>query len=526
MSNSNEIKAINAALSKHYSAMRNLHMRDLFQHDPARARKLTLSFSNLTFDYSKNITTPETLELLFKLARARNIKSSIGAMFIGKKINNTENRAVLHTALRSPPENKLEVEGEDVIQQVHTELEKISKFVTSVHDGSFAGWTGKKLDTFVNIGIGGSDLGPKMVVKALDYYRKPGTRSFFISNIDDQQIIELKKTVNPETTLFIVASKSFTTLETHANTETLINWMKETGCEAINKHFIAISSNIKAATEAGIDQENIFSMWDWVGGRYSLWSAIGLPIALALGFENFKRLLSGAYHMDVHFKETEFEKNIPVILALHDYWYNNFFDAETHAFIPYDDRLALFPDYLSQLFMESNGKSTDLSGHRIDYNTMPITWGSTGTNAQHAFFQLLHQGTRLVPVDFLLSLTTRGDKKHHALLLSNCFAQSQALMLGEDNNIAYKYFPGNKPSTTILYQELDPETLGMLLALYEHRTFVQGLLWNINSFDQWGVELGKKLASGIYESLKNTEMNPEMDSSTQNLINLYRKNNQ
>lgn len=526
MSEANDKQTIWKALSDHSHAMRNIHMRDLFRHDPTRGKKLVLDISGIRIDYSKHIITSETLDLLFNYAKASNIENSTNAMFAGEKINTTENRAVLHTALRSAPDDKLNIDDIDIVQQVHEELEKIELFVTAVHTGTINGWTGKAFDTFVNIGIGGSDLGPKLVVNALEPFRVGNTRSFFVSNIDYQQITALQKTIDPETTLFIVSSKSFNTSETQTNAETLRSWMQQTGCTATNKHFVAVTSNADAATEFGIDPKNIFNIWDWVGGRYSLWSATGLPIALALGFNNFRGLLEGARTMDEHFKLIPLQKNIPVVLALLDFWYNNFFDTKTHAFIPYDESLKLLPDYLAQLFMESNGKSASLSGHIVDYKTMPVTWGSIGTNAQHAFFQLLHQGTQLVPIDFLAPISKTGNQKHHALLLANCLAQSRTLMQGKDNSDPHKHLSGNKPSTTILYPELTPKILGTLIALFEHRTFVQGVLWNINSFDQWGVESGKKLATKIFENLNGAKINNDLDSSTQNLIDLYRQKNQ
>jgi len=516
-------KSIKAQLAMHYQEMQSTHMRDLFMNNEHRGEEFSYQFSELYIDYSKNIISSETLGLLFKLASASNIETSIKAMFNGDKINVTENRAVLHTALRSRSDQSLEVDGVDVIEQVHTELERMEQFISSVHEGNLKGWTDKTFDTFVNIGIGGSDLGPKMVTNALEEYRLGNTRSFFISNIDYQSIESLQKIINPETTLFIISSKSFGTLETLTNANTLKKWMQESGCKDINKHFIAVSNNLQATKEFGIDTKNVFEIWDWVGGRFSLWSAIGLPIALAIGFDNFKSLLLGAQEMDEHFLQTSVEKNIPVILALIDYWNINYFNAQTHAFIPYDESLTLFPDYLSQLFMESNGKSADLSGHKIDYKTMPVTWGTVGANSQHAYFQLLHQGTQMVPVDFLAPLSKKGNQKHHDLLLTNCFAQSQALMQGEQNADPHKHCAGNKPSTTILYNELTPKTLGSLIALYEHRTFVQGLLWQINSFDQWGVELGKKLATDIRENLDSKIINKKLDSSTKNLIERYKK---
>ena len=523
MSTSADKQQINKQLVEHYDAMRNIHMRDLFMHDEKRATKFTQQVSELYIDYSKNIISSETLALLINFAKASNLEPSIKSMFNGEKINITEDRPVLHTALRSPPGQQLQINSINVIEKVHQELEKIEAFVSKIHNGEHIGWTEKPINTVVNIGIGGSDLGSKMVIEALSEYRKNNIQTLFVSNIDYQQIETLQNKINPETTLFIISSKSFNTIETKTNAETLKTWMQQSGCNDINKHFIAVSANPDAALEFGIDQKNILEIWDWVGGRYSLWSAMGLPIALAIGFDNFKQLLAGAHEMDKHFKQTPLENNMPVILAVIDYWYSNFFDAQTHAFIPYDESLKFFPDYLSQLFMESNGKSSDLSGHLIDYKTVPVIWGTTGTNAQHSFFQLLHQGTQMVPIDFLAPLSKKGNGKHHAILLANCLAQGQALMQGEDNSDPNRHFAGNKPSTTILYSELTPKTLGMLLAMYEHRAFVQGVLWQINSFDQWGVELGKKLATDIYKRLVGNASNKPIDSSTYNLITLYKK---
>lgn len=512
-------------LAAHQQALKSLHMRDLFNHDDQRGRKFTRTVNHVHFDFSKNILTEETLGLLTEFARACHIEDQIKAMFRGDRINHTENRAVLHTALRAGIDEKVEVDGRNVIPEVYAQLDKIRDFVTAVHSGQHRGYTGKQIDTFVNIGIGGSDLGPKMVVDALAPFRHGKTRSFFISNIDYQQVAKLQHQVDPETTMFIVSSKSFSTLETFSNAASLQDWMKQAGCTEINKHFVAISSNIDAAVEFGIDPDNIFSIWDWVGGRFSLWSATGLPIALALGYDNFRQLLDGAAAMDQHFRHTELTDNIPVILGLLDFWYNNFFGADTHAFVPYDEALALLPEFLSQLFMESNGKSADNDGQLVNYETMPVTWGSTGTNAQHAFFQLLHQGTKLVPVDFLAPLSKQGDPEHHAWLLANCIAQSQALMQGEQSASAHNHFPGNKPSNSIFYSRMTPATLGTLLAMFEHRTFVQGILWNINSFDQWGVELGKKLAKKVYSEMSSTTEDKELDSSTRALIELYKKTN-
>lgn len=509
-------------LEEHATLMRALHMRDLFKHDANRAERFSLQLNDLYFDYSKNIITQETIELLTQLAEASELKQKIQSMFDGEKINNTENRAVLHYALRASNDSVINVDGVNIVPAVHEQLNKIESFVSDVHSKKHTGWTGKAIDTFVNVGIGGSDLGPKLVVDALTPLLKNDTNSYFISNLDYQQIESLTKDINPETTLFIVSSKSFSTLETMTNANSLRQWMLDQGCQSIDQHFVAISSNIDAAVKFGIKEENIFSIWDWVGGRFSLWSATGLPIALALGFENFRQILNGAASIDKHFYGTELTENMPVIMGLLDVWYNNFMNAETHAFIPYDEALNLLPEYLSQLLMESNGKSANEHDELVDYQTIPISWGSAGTNAQHAYFQMLHQGTRLIPVDFFAPLNKVGSQQHHSLLLANCFAQSQALMQGEQSNNPHHFFPGNKPSNTLLYKELTPSTLGMILALFEHRTFVQGVLWEINSFDQWGVELGKKLAKQVHQYM-HEDFDNEIDASTKALIDLYKK---
>lgn len=512
-------------LHAHYQGMQDTHMRDLFSQDVDRSQRYLKTFNGLHVDYSRNHITDDTLKLLCSYAKACNMETKIQAMFNGEIINTTEQRAVLHTALRAGKDSHVEVNGHNVIPGVYQQLEKIRAFTESIHRGEHKGWTGKPIDTYVNIGIGGSDLGPKMVVDALHQYRHGNSSSYFISNIDYQQVAEVTKKINPETTLFIVSSKSFSTLETFTNAESLQSWMLKSGCTAINKHFVAVSSNVEAAVKFGIDKDNIFSIWDWVGGRFSLWSATGLPIALALGFNNFRRLLDGAAQMDQHFNQAELPDNIPVILGLLDFWYNNFYQAATHAFVPYDESLRLLPEFLSQLFMESNGKSVDLDNKPVNYQTMPITWGSTGANAQHAFFQLLHQGTKLVPVDFLAPLKKSGDGDHHSWLLANCFAQSQALMQGDEADNPHNYFPGNKPSNTLLYDELTPAMLGMLIALFEHRTYVQGVLWNINSFDQWGVELGKKLAKNVHRHMSGEEDDAGvegLDSTTRQLLALYK----
>ncbi len=519
-------KTIWTSLLDHANSMRSIHMRDLFQHDPNRATAFSIALDELYFDYSKNLITKDTLQFLIQLANATDIQSRIQAMFSGEKINISENRAVLHTALRAGKDSVINVDGENIVPFIYEQLDKIEQFTTRIHQKEYTGWTGKPIDTFINIGIGGAGLGPKLVVDALTPFRKENTKSYFISNLDYQPIEELISKIEPETSLFIISSKSFSTLETLTNANSLWKWMLDKGCTAINKHFVAISSNIEAAVNFGINPDNIFSIWDWLGGRFSLWSASGLPIALALGFDNFRQLLDGANLVDEHFKKAKPEKNIPFIMGLLDVWYNNFLDADSHVFVPYDESLRLLPEYLSQLLMESNGKSTNLDGELVDYETMPVVWGSTGTNAQHAYFQLLHQGSKLIPVDFLAPLVKQGNKDHHALMLANCFAQSQALMQGEQSHSPQKIFPGNKPSNTLLYKSLNAKTLGMLLAIFEHRTFVQGVIWDINSFDQWGVELGKKLAKNVYANMLTKDEDAEnIDSSTKALINLYKQKN-
>ena len=523
MSSSINKKTIRKQLSEHHKALSKFHLRDLFTQDRDRGKNFTSQFANLHIDFSKNILTNETLDLLLEYAKTLNIKKSINAMFRGEKINVTEKRAVLHFALRAKPEETLGLEDSGVIKKIKDELQKIKEFVSLVNDKRLTGWTNKPLDTFVNIGIGGSDLGPKMVVRALNQYRVNKTHSFFISNIDYEQIESLKKRINPETTLFIISSKSFNTIETITNANTLKSWMLKSGCNEISRHFAAVSSNLEAAEKFGIKKGNTFKIWDWVGGRFSLWSAIGLPIALAIGFENFEKILLGAHKMDEHFINQTPEKNIPVTLALIDYWYINFFGTKTQAFIPYDESLKYLPAYLSQLFMESNGKSTDLSGNTVDYKTGAIAWGAIGTNSQHSISQLLHQGKHMTPIDFLAPLSKKGNQKHHELLLANCLAQSCALMQGESNAKSHQHIDGNKPSTTILYDVLTPELLGSLLAMYEHRVFVQGLLLEINSFDQYGIELGKKMALNISKNIAQKEKNIDADSSTQNLIDIYKK---
>ncbi|MBN2460080.1 MAG: glucose-6-phosphate isomerase [Candidatus Cloacimonetes bacterium] len=532
-------------LMVHYQEMRNVRMKDLFWKDPERFNHLSLKFEDILVDYSKNIITRKTLILLLNLAKEVGFPDAINNMFSGDLINETENRAVLHTALRNLSNYPVLLDGKDVMPDVNRVLAKMKSFSEKILSGKVLGFTGKKITDLVNIGIGGSDLGPRMVTEALKPYWYPQIKPHFVSNIDGTHIAETLKALSPETTLFIIASKTFTTQETMTNAHTARKWFLEKAHhqEYIKKHFVAVSTNLSEVTRFGIDQENIFEFWDWVGGRYSLWSAIGLSIACTVGFESFRELLTGAHAMDNHFRFSPLEENIPVILALIGIWYNNFFEAESEAILPYDQYLHRFPAYLQQSSMESNGKSTDRNGDRVNYQTGPIIWGESGTNGQHAFYQLIHQGTKMIPCDFLapvISHNPLGD--HHQKLLANFFAQTEALMLGkteeqvvsELQNAGYngedllritphKIFPGNRPSNSIMFHKLDPRTLGSLIALYEHKIFVQGVIWNIYSFDQWGVELGKLLAKGILPELAGDEEITSHDVSTNGLINTYKK---
>jgi glucose-6-phosphate isomerase len=532
-------------LAAHYEKMKKVHMRTLFKEDPERFEKFHILFDEILFDYSKNIITEETMKLLFELANECRLKDSIELMFTGDKINETEKRAVLHIALRNRTNTPIYVDGEDVMPKVNRVLGQMKKFSNDVISGEWKGFTGKRITDIVNIGIGGSDLGPYMVTEALKPYKKPEIQVHFVSNVDGTHIAETLKKLNPETTLFIVSSKTFTTQETMTNAHTARKWFLSYANDEkhIKKHFVAVSTNEKEVVKFGIDPQNMFVFWDWVGGRYSLWSAIGLSIACTVGFENFESLLEGAYEMDQHFKNTPFERNIPVIMGLLGIWYNNFFGAESYAILPYDQYLHRFPAYLQQGDMESNGKCVDRSGKRVDYQTGPIIWGEVGTNGQHAFFQLIHQGTKLIPADFIafaISHNPVGD--HHQKLLSNFFAQTEALMKGKTeeevvNELSamgktpeeierlkpYRVFEGNKPTNSILIKKLTPKNLGKLIAMYEHKIFVQGIIWNIFSFDQWGVELGKQLASKILPELADDNEVKSHDSSTNGLINTYKK---
>ncbi|MCL4316586.1 MAG: glucose-6-phosphate isomerase [Gammaproteobacteria bacterium] len=534
------------ALLAHQQKLTRLHMRELFQQDPQRFKKFSLAFNDILLDFSKNRITEETLTLLLNLARQSGVESWIEKMFAGEKINVTENRAALHVALRNRSNTPILVDGKDVMPAVNKVLVQMKSFSDAVRGGAWKGYTGKAVTDIVNIGIGGSDLGPKMVCEALKPYGKPGLRMHFISNVDGTHIAETLKLLNPETTLFIVASKTFTTQETLTNAHTARAWFLKSAHNesAIAQHFVAVSTNAREVARFGIDVKNMFEFWDWVGGRYSLWSAIGLPIALYIGMENFEELLGGAHQMDEHFKTASLEKNLPVILALLGVWYNNFFGAETHALFPYDQYLCYFPAYFQQGDMESNGKSVTRDGETVDYSTGPILWGESGTNGQHAFYQLLHQGTKLIPADFIAPVETHNPTgEHHKILLANFFAQTEALMKGKteaearaelvqqgmkgaelERLLPHKIFPGNKPSNSLLIKKITPATLGSLIALYEHKIFVQGVIWNINSFDQWGVELGKQLAQKILPELQGSGVVTSHDSSTNGLISFYKSN--
>ena len=533
------------ALAEHKQNIEGLHMRDLFAQDPDRFQKFSLQFEDILFDYSKNRITPETMSLLSILAQEAGLAAKIDAMFSGQKINNTEGRAVLHIALRNRSNRPIYVDGEDVMPEVNRVLAKMRTFSDKVRSGAWKGFTGKAITDVVNIGIGGSDLGPKMVTTALTPYAQPGLRVHFVSNVDATNLAETLKVVDPETTLFLIASKTFTTQETMTNAHSARDWFLAAAKDeaAIAKHFAALSTNADAVTKFGIDPDNMFGFWDWVGGRYSLWSAIGLSIALYLGMDNFEALLTGAHKVDEYFRTTPVEENIPAVMGLLGIWYNNFFGAESVAILPYDEYMNHFPAYFQQGDMESNGKSVDKAGAQVDYETGPIIWGQPGTNGQHAFYQLIHQGTKLIPCDFLAPAQSQNPiGQHHPILLSNYFAQTEALMTGKTPDevrqelagqnlspeqlellVAAKTFAGNRPSNSFLFEKLTPETLGSLIAMYEHKIFTQGAIWDINSFDQWGVELGKQLAKKILPELDGSESVSSHDASTNGLINYYKK---
>ncbi|AWA29155.1 glucose-6-phosphate isomerase [Flavobacterium magnum] len=530
-------------LDSHFTAIQGTHMKQLFADNPSRTAKFTLKWNDFLIDYSKNIISDDTMALLLQLAEEVKLQEAISQYFAGAPINRTENRAVLHTALRAPESAQVFVDGVDVIPEVYAVRNKMKAFTSEIIDGVRKGFTGKNFTDVVNIGIGGSDLGPAMVVDALKFYANH-LNIHFVSNIDGDHVQEVLKKINPETTLFVVASKTFTTQETLTNAETIRAWfLRSARQEDVAKHFVAVSTNIQKVTAFGIDPENIFPMWDWVGGRFSLWSAVGLSIALAVGFDHFDRLLQGAHSMDVHFQETEFEQNIPVTLALLSVWYNNFFGAESEALIPYTQYLQKLAPYLQQGIMESNGKGIDRNGNAVNYQTGTIIWGEPGTNSQHAFFQLIHQGTKLIPTDFIGFIKPlHGNEDHHNKLMSNFFAQTEALLNGKsatqvkaefeaqgvngqqaDFLLPFKVFNGNKPTNTILIQSLTPENLGALIALYEHKIFVQGVIWNIFSYDQWGVELGKQLANSILTEIESGEIKPH-DASTAMLLEYFMNN--
>jgi glucose-6-phosphate isomerase len=532
-------------LCAHQKEIATLHMRDFFAADPKRFEHYSLHFGDILFDYSKHRINDETLPLLFQMAREAKIEQWRVAMFNGEKINTTENRAVLHTALRNRSNTPVIVDGKDVMPDINAVLAQMREFSENVRKGTWLGFTGKRITDIVNIGIGGSDLGPVMVCDALKPYASPELNIHFVSNIDGAHLMRALEKCKPETTLFIVASKTFTTQETMTNAMSARTWFLDSAKDSkhVAKHFVALSTNAKAVADFGIDTANMFAFWDWVGGRYSLWSAIGLSIALYVGMDNFESLLEGAHEMDNHFKTAPLEQNMPVILALIGVWYNNFFHVDTNAILPYDQGLARFPAYMQQADMESNGKFICRDGSRVKYKTGPVIWGEAGTNGQHAFYQLIHQGTQIVPADFLMPVHShyaigKHGYAHHKILLANFLAQTQSLMLGKTKDEArvelekqgltgdelekllpHKVFEGNRPTTSILFDKLTPNTLGKLIALYEHKIFVQGILWDINSYDQWGVEYGKQIAQQILPQLTSEGKVTNYDSSTNGLIN-------
>ncbi len=532
------------ALENHKLEIENVQMRDLFAQDPSRFDKFHLQFQSILLDYSKNRITEKTMALLFDLAKEANVMGVAKQMFNGEKINTTEDRAVLHIALRNRSNRPILVDGKDVMPEVNSVLAHMKEFSNAVRSGAWKGYTGKTITDVVNIGIGGSDLGPVMVTEALKPYSKRDLKVHFVSNIDGTHIVETLKHLNPETTIFIIASKTFTTQETLTNAHSAKDWFLKSAKDVafVAKHFVALSTNTEEVSKFGIDVKNMFGFWDWVGGRYSLWSAIGLSIILSIGMDNFEDMLTGAHMVDDHFINTPLEKNIPVIMGLVGVWYNNFFGAQTHAILPYDQYMHRFSAYFQQGDMESDGKSVTKDGEPCTWSTGPVIWGEPGTNGQHAFYQLIHQGTKLIPCDFIAPIETHNPLgEHHPILLSNFFAQPEALMKGKNEQevrkelgstklskeeleklVPQKMFQGNKPTNSIFLQKLNPRTLGSLIAMYEHKIFTQGVIWGINSFDQWGVELGKQLAKAILPELSGDNKIASHDSSTNGLINFYK----
>ncbi|GAA0416853.1 glucose-6-phosphate isomerase [Cocleimonas flava] len=532
------------ALEDHYNLINQLNMRHLFATDEKRGEKYSIKHKSLLLDYSKNRIVDETIPLLCDLAREVNLESWRDRMFAGDKINNTENRAVLHTALRNETNQPIYVDGEDIMPKINATIDKMEVFANKIRKGTWKGFSNRTITDIVNIGIGGSDLGPKMVYNALKPYHHKNLTVHFVSNVDGAHIDDILEDIDPETTLFIVSSKTFTTQETITNAHIARKWLLKSDAKEqdVSKHFVAVSTNIEEATKFGIDADNMFEFWDWVGGRYSLWSAIGLSIVLSVGMENFKKMLSGAHSMDEHFKETPLEENMPVIMGLLGVWYNNFFGAESHGIFPYDHYLRDLTFYLEQADMESNGKSVDRNGKKVDYATGPIIWGTSGINGQHAFYQAIHQGTQMIPSDFIVSILTHSSHQdQHDIMMANALAQTEALMKGRtldetysdfveskvklenvEDRIHHMVFEGNNPTNTLLLTKLTPRSLGMLIALYEHKIFVQGIIWNLNSFDQWGVELGKKLTKNILAEFGQPDPVTNHDSSTNSLINYYK----
>ena len=533
------------ALEEHFNKVQNIHLKDLFK-DDNRFNEFSVGLNDILLDFSKNRITSETFKLLVGLAKETGVEVGIKAMFSGDEINNTEKRSVLHTALRNRSNTPVIVNGKDIMPQINEVLNQMRLFTKKVRSGEWKGFSGKSITDVVNIGIGGSDLGPLMVSEALKPYGGDQLKVHFVSNIDGTHISETLKHVNQETTLFVIASKTFTTQETLTNATSAKDWFLQSTANEMDvaKHFVALSTNTEGVAAFGIDTQNMFEFWDWVGGRYSLWSAIGLSIALAIGFENFEEVLLGAHEMDKHFESAPFEENIPVILAILGVWYNNFFNVESHCILPYDQYMHRFAAYFQQGDMESNGKSTTKQGGKVNYSTGPIVWGEPGTNGQHAFYQLIHQGTKLIPCDFIAPVNSQNPiSDHHSKLLSNYFAQTEALMRGKTSQEAkeellssgmemeainellpHKVFEGNKPSNSIMVKKLTPRVLGSLVAMYEHKIFTQSIIWNVNAFDQWGVELGKQLAKAILPELKSNNKINSHDSSTNGLINFYKEN--